>query len=608
MSSYWTTILDKRLSRRRALAATGAATASAAFLAACGGSDSDSSNSQAKGSGLVVEPVDETKSMKRGGIYKSTLSTPPTLDPHFTGSQVTHVWMGYSQLLKIKPGYMQQTDGDVEGELLESWEISPDKLTITGKLVQGTKFTPKPPVSGREVDMQDILFSWKRFRDISPRRNELANEFDPSAPIVSLTAPDARTVVIKLKSPVSWILPQLTGGSPGNFYIVPREAESTAVLDLKGTIAGSGPFYLEDWVPSNKTIFRKNPGFKIDKRDVPYVDGVDFVDLIENAAVLAQFKNGQIYDLFNNFLPDDILPTKRDVPVLDIMASNQYTPANIRAFFGHDPNSIFKDDRARQAFAMIWDRDLFIDVAFNVQKFKSEGLPMVTGYDNGLRGQSYAGWWLDPASKDFGANSKYFKNDPAEAKKLLAAAGVPNGADFDVFFGTLALHTPAYGKWVEMLTGMMRDSGALRPKNNELNFNTEWNTTFRNNKGRFSGQGFIFDTGENDPAADLFSHYHSSGSRYFGPATPDTTMDGLLEKMREEFDLKKRQAIAQDVQRYEGGKMYQPRPGGATNFRITWPALRNKSGTTSSIWQGDNQGRYLATIWLDQTKQPFKQS
>jgi hypothetical protein len=144
----------------------------------------------------------------------------------------------------------------------------------------------------------------------------------------------------------------------------------------------------------------------------------------------------------------------------------------------------------------------------------------------------------------------------------------------------------------------------MRPRNNELNFNTEWNTTFRNNKGKFTGQAFIYDTGENDPAADLFSHYHSSGSRFFGPLNPpDSTMDGLLEKMRDEFDTKKRQAIAQDVQRYEGGKMYQPRPGGATSFRITWPALRNKN-----VWQGDSQGRYLATLWLDQSKPPFKAS
>lgn len=605
-ATYWTSVVSKRLSRRRALAATGATAAGAAFLAACGGSGSDSGGSRSKqGPGLIVAMADDTKSMVRGGIYKSTLSTPPSLDPHGSGSHVTHVWMNYSQLFKIKPGYMQETDGDIEGEILQSWEISPDKLTITGKLVEGTKFTPKPPVNGREVDMQDVLFSWKRFKEVSPRRAELAAELDPNAPIESINAPDGRTLVIKLKRPNATILSSLTGGSPGTFYIVPKEAENISLLNLRGTLAGSGPFYLEEWTPSVRTVFRKNPGFKMDKRDVPFVDGVDFVDLTEAAAVLAQFKAGAIHDTFNNFQPDDILPTKRDVPALEIMATNGYEPHNIRAFFGHEQASPFKDDRVRQAYALIWDRDLFIEVASNVSKFRAEGLPMELGYDNGLRGQSYAGWWLDPTSKEFGPNAKYFKSDPAESKKLLAAAGFANGVDYAVHFGTLSVHTPAYAKWVEILVGMGRDSGLFRPKMTELDFATEWQT-FRFNKGKFVGQAFIFDTGESNPANDLYSHYHTSGSRSFGG---DQQLDSMCDKILLEFDTKKAIALAHEIQRYEGGKLYQPRPGGATRFRIKWPALRNKSAASSgSIWQGDSQGRYLATLWLDHTKPPFKQS
>ncbi len=240
--SYWTNTLVTRLSRRRAIAATGGAAAAAAFLAACGGSDSGSGgvDKSKTASDLVVPIQDESKNMTRGGIYKSTLSTPPSLDPHGSGSQVTHVWMNYSQLIKIKPGYLKNSDGDVEGDLLESWEMSPDKLTLTAKIVQGTKFTPKPPVSGRIVDMEDVLFSWNRYKETSPRRAELAAEKDPNAPIQSLTSPDARTLVIKFTKPVATILSSLAGGSPGTFYIVPREAEDTGKLNLRVSIWRSG--------------------------------------------------------------------------------------------------------------------------------------------------------------------------------------------------------------------------------------------------------------------------------------------------------------------------------------------------------------------------------
>src|SRR5262249_45377259 len=146
-------------------------------------------------------------------------------------------------------------------------------------------------------------------------------------------------------------------------------------------------------------------------------------------------------------------------------------------------------------------------------------------------------WRLDPEGKDFGPNAKYFKPDVAEAKKMLAAAGFANGVDHDVYFGTLASHTPSYGQHLMILQGMTRDSGLFRPKLNELNYNTEWNTTFRNNKGHFVGQAWIYDTGESDPTNDLFSHYHSTGSRYFGPNGGDPAMDDLLSKMNQEFDV-----------------------------------------------------------------------
>jgi ABC-type transport system substrate-binding protein len=125
-SNYWNRTLDRRLSRRSTIALAGTGTAAAAFLAACGGGDSDSGAGVKDANSLIVKVQDETSSVVRGGIYRSVLGTPPSLDPHFTGPQTTHCWMCYSQLLRTKPGHMQNTNGEVEPELLESWEISPD--------------------------------------------------------------------------------------------------------------------------------------------------------------------------------------------------------------------------------------------------------------------------------------------------------------------------------------------------------------------------------------------------------------------------------------------------------------------------------------------------
>ena len=52
---------------------------------------------------------------------------------------------------------------ELEPDMAESWEIAPDGLTVTLKMRAGVKFHNKAPVNGRLMDMDDVLFSWKRF-------------------------------------------------------------------------------------------------------------------------------------------------------------------------------------------------------------------------------------------------------------------------------------------------------------------------------------------------------------------------------------------------------------------------------------------------------------
>jgi peptide/nickel transport system substrate-binding protein len=235
-------MVAKRVTRRRGLAVTGAFATSAAFLAACGGDGGGESTPEPpKGSGALSPIVDETKSVKRGGIFPAIQITPqPSIDPHLVGGAVAFTWHAYSQLFRPKEGYMEPASGEFEGELAESWELSPDKTQITVKLKQGVKFAPKPPVNARDLDASDIIFSWNRFKSISPRAGELSNERSPNAPVLSLTQIDNRTISIKTKEPLATILGGFAGSLPGNFWIVPREAEDTSKLDLKGNSAGTG--------------------------------------------------------------------------------------------------------------------------------------------------------------------------------------------------------------------------------------------------------------------------------------------------------------------------------------------------------------------------------
>src|SRR5581483_10394022 len=160
MADYWRNLVQARINRRRMLAVTGGAAATAALLAACGSSDSGSggggngSSGSDKG-GQVVKPVDTTSSAKAGGVLKH-YSTGDTLHFDALASNSAAVVgnasiYAYARLLKFKSGKTPaEPDGSVVGEMAESYEIAPDKLSVTLKLRQGVKWDPRPPTSGRE--------------------------------------------------------------------------------------------------------------------------------------------------------------------------------------------------------------------------------------------------------------------------------------------------------------------------------------------------------------------------------------------------------------------------------------------------------------------------
>ena len=73
---------------------------------------------------------------------------------------------------------------------------SPDGMTITFVLQDGVKFH-----NGKELTSADVKFTWDRQADRYAGRTDLLNSLSPEAPFLSMTAPDANTVVFKLAYP-----------------------------------------------------------------------------------------------------------------------------------------------------------------------------------------------------------------------------------------------------------------------------------------------------------------------------------------------------------------------------------------------------------------------
>jgi peptide/nickel transport system substrate-binding protein len=601
--NYWQTVSRRRISRRRGLSVAAGSAAGAVLLAACGG-DGDS-DGETDVSGLVIKPEDETKSARKGGTYKARNTfEPSTLDPHLFPNNF-HVAATYSNLWQIKDGVLEYSDGTVEGDLVESWESSPDRLTITAKLSNKAHFAPVAPVNGRVIDAQDVVASWDRHSSASNQRGDFSNAANPAAPITSMTAVDDRTVSIRLAAPNAVVTARLARATPGSLYIVPKESLDPNVLNLARTSIGTGPFYISDFRPSVGITFKRNPGFGQDPRGLPFIEQMEYPTIQEYAQFVAQFRTGNILEA-SGLQAQDVVPTKRDLPELELLAS-YYGTVLPRVGFGVAPGSPFVDERLRQAWVLTWDRDTFLDAVFNADRFRQDGLEISLVYESGLQANTYAGWLQDPQSKDFGPNLKFFKKDLAEAKKLLEAAGYPNGVDdFDLFYSAPQAAVPAaYSALIEPVIGLTQDSGLFRWKLNIVqNYFAEFFPKYHNQSiAPFSGVAISLSNLAEDPANYLFSYYNSRGSLRMGS---DSTLDNLTAKAVQEFDSEKRMDLVHEIQRYEGGKNFYPRFGGGTGFSLAWPAVRNRQ-----VYQGGSRGgtpNNPATLWLDEEKAPFKQA
>ena len=241
------------------MAATASVAAGAAFLAACGGDDDGGStggSGDSGGNGLVTKPVDSSKDAKRGGIWPNHVAADiQTLDPNNTTSGSALAPQGLSRLFLYRPSLFPELPlGQTDPDFAEVAEIAPDGLTVTVKLKQDLKLDPRPPTNGRVMDTEDVKYSWETFSATNNSRGEMLNAMSPSAPDLSMTPTDSRTVVFKLAYPVADTLWQLA--FQRYMWLMPREADGR--FDPKLEMRGNGPWRLKKWEPSVGYTFTRN--------------------------------------------------------------------------------------------------------------------------------------------------------------------------------------------------------------------------------------------------------------------------------------------------------------------------------------------------------------
>jgi peptide/nickel transport system substrate-binding protein len=387
--------------------------------------------------------------------------------------------------------------------------------------------------------------------------------------------------------------------------IYPKEANGG--FDVRNQMIGHGPWYLSERTPSVSFKFKRNLDYF--EKESYFPDEMEMPILTEYAARLAQLKAGNIHYLDMSQNSEDVVATQKSTPKLLVFGTD-FTVRGEVVTFGMNGDSPYKDERVRQAVSMALDRDLMVDAFYNVSNFRKDGIDVPTRWNTAISGEwAPSGEWLDPKSKEFGENAKYYQFNLAESKKLLSAAGFPNGFETTMRYPASAQYSLVrYGEpWAGQLQQILKVN-----LDAQTDYTKDYIPNLRDANGRFEGLGMHSVTGSTpqriSAESDLSAQFWSKGGvtfHGFGTnAQGDPALDAIIVKARAEFDTKKRQALIHDAQKYIGKTQWAlTQPGGGSTFNLAWPAVGNYFAWTNHTWGPAAYWTYK--MWLDRTKAPF---
>jgi peptide/nickel transport system substrate-binding protein len=520
----------------------------------------------------LAPAVARAQTPKRGGTLALRTWDPPHFDPFQTISYKTHIALSFthSRLLKHRAG-LSVVPGTfpIEGDLAESW-TQPNETTYIFKLRRGVRWHNKPPVNGRELTADDVVFSVNHFLTVKGNANAYMLKS-----VDKVEAPDKYTVKFTLKEPFVWFLDMLA--NPLAVAIVAKE-----VVDKHGdlkkweAVIGTGPWMLDSYRPNVGITYVKSPTYFV--QGLPYIDRIETTVDEDNASRMAAFLSGK-YDLGWEFpctinrvdwvQIKDTLKQKR--PKLKTAEFPSPVMSHISMRTDQKP---FSDVRVRQAMSLAIDRQAIIDSVF-------EGV----GAMNPAVAAALREWSI-PMDK-LGEGAKYFKYDPAEAKRLLAAAGYPNG-----FPGTLCFTTYGSTILVDSMQLVQKDLKAvgIDVKIDQKEYGAYIATCFY---GKFDSMTYGPQTGFLEPDNFLYGQYYPDELKNQSHINDPVVAD-MLVRQRRIPDVVKRREIIYDIQRHLAKQQYYVQMPSGVYIAVWEGGLKNYGPN-----MGYDYGGRLMAAWLD---------
>jgi oligopeptide transport system substrate-binding protein len=349
------------------------------------------------------------QSPKQGGAAVITFNNDfTTLDPQVGYDLQNYVAMRgiFDRLMDYRPGTVELVPS-----LAESYTISDDGKTYTFKLRDGVKFH-----NGRPLTSADVKYSLDRA--VNPKTQSPGTGYFTSIAgydelssgkaqeMSGISTPDDRTVEIKLSRPDATFLFAM---SLHFASIVPREEVEKAGADWGKKPVGSGAFKFIEWVPGQYVTLERNKDYWL--KGVPYLDKLTFQFGQDPTVAVLRLKNGEVDVVGDGVPPAQFMsvvsdPSSKDLLVMGDWLQTAYVTMNVT-------KPPFDKLEVRQAVNMAINRDRIVRLINNRAAPTGQVLP--------------------PAMPGHDPDNKGFAHDVEAAKKLLAAAGYPDGFSTELY-------------------------------------------------------------------------------------------------------------------------------------------------------------------------------
>jgi peptide/nickel transport system substrate-binding protein len=404
-------------------------------------------------------------------------SSPNNLDPRQgTDAQSEHVGgLIFDALVKKDENY------NLRPWLATSWE-QPDALTWVFHLRDGVRFQ-----DGRPLEAEDVVWTIESLME--PKLAGLITAKSGAfAAVERAEARDRLTVVVRMKRPDAGLLFNL---SDGQFGVVPRGAGADFGLHP----VGSGPFRFVSQVQDKEVVLERFDGCwcnreqgteNREQNDGEKIRRVRFEVVPDTITSALELEKGSA-DAASNVLTPDMVYALRDARGLETATG---PGSNVWYLNFNVADPALRDKRVRQAVALAMDREAIVAALWRGHARLAETLLP-------------EGQWA--AATD--AELAQYPHDPAQAARLLEAAGLPAGRDGVRMRLTLKISTDGTTR---LLAAVLQQQ--LRAAGIKLKIRSEEFGTFYSDVTHGAFQMYVLKWVGSNEDPDIYRYMDSSGS------------------------------------------------------------------------------------------------